>query len=80
MNLMSSTAKAAAAQAPLALDASKSFQARAEARAILFAEGAFDLHEAVDVLQAGAEAIGLVDEIGQDAVQAIMSEAFGSVR
>jgi hypothetical protein len=32
------------------------------------------------VLQADAEAIGLLDEIGQDALQAIMSQAFGSVR
>lgn len=76
---MTSPVKAAAAQAPLALNVSEIFQARAEARAILFAEGVFELHEAVDVLQAYAEASGLVDEISQDAVQAIMSEAFGNV-
>jgi hypothetical protein len=56
------------------------FRARCEARAILYAALEFDLHEAVDVLQADALASGLVDEIGQDAVQAIISEAFGRVR
>ena len=78
--LMTFTAKAAAAQVRLALNAREVFRARAQTRAILFVEGIFDLHEAVDVLQADAEAIGLVDEIGQDALQAIMSQAFGSVR
>jgi hypothetical protein len=58
----------------------KIFKERCEARAILFAIGEYDLHEAVDVLQATAEASGLVDEIGQDAVQALMAEAFGRVR
>jgi hypothetical protein len=56
------------------------FKERCEARAILFAAGEYDLHDAVDVLQAAAEASGLVDEIGQDAVQTIMAEAFGRVR
>jgi hypothetical protein len=51
-----------------------------EARAYLWAACEFDLHEAVDVLQADAVASGLVAEIGQDAVQAIMAEAFGRVR
>ena len=56
------------------------FKERCEARAILFATGEYDLHDAVDVLQTAAEASGLVDEIGQDAVQTIMAEAFGRVR
>jgi predicted branched-subunit amino acid permease len=56
------------------------FTARCEARAILYAACEFDLHEAVDVLQAHALASGLVDEIGQDAVQAIISEPLGRVR
>jgi hypothetical protein len=43
------------------------FEARVEARAILFAAGEFHLHEAVDALQAAAVSKGLVDEIGQDA-------------
>jgi hypothetical protein len=52
------------------------FEARAEARAMLYAVGEFSLHEAVDVLQASAVESGLVDEIGQDRVQAIMATAF----
>jgi hypothetical protein len=56
------------------------FKARCQARALLFAEGELDLHEAVDVLQADAEATGLVGLIGQDAVQAIMGDAFEPVR
>jgi hypothetical protein len=56
------------------------FCARAEARALLFVAGALELHEAVDRLQHDAVANGLVYEIGQDAVQTIMADAFGSVR
>jgi hypothetical protein len=50
------------------------------ARAYLWAACEFDLHQAVDKLQHDAVASGLVAEIGQDAVQAIMAEAFGRVR
>lgn len=50
------------------------FKARAEARAPLWQAGEFDLHEAVDVLQAAAVRDGLVAGIGQDAVQAIMAK------
>jgi hypothetical protein len=56
------------------------FTARAEARALLFATGEIDLHSAVDALQAAAVASGLVAEIGQDEVQAIMAAAFHRVR
>ena len=63
----------------LPLNARAVFEARCEARAILFALGEFDLHEAVDLLQADAVATGLVNEIGQDAVQAIMADAFGRI-
>jgi hypothetical protein len=56
------------------------FRARCEARALLFATGELDLHDAVDALQFDAETSGLVREIGQDAVQAIMAQAFGVVR
>jgi hypothetical protein len=56
------------------------FIARAEALAILYAACEFDLHEAVDVLQHDAVATGLIAEIGQDAVQAIMAKAFRGVR
>jgi len=62
---------------PSALDI---FRARAEARAILYAAGEFDLLDAVDGLQQAAEASGLIDNIGQDAVQQITAECFGGVR
>jgi hypothetical protein len=57
--------------APTALDM---FWARYEARAHLYAAGELDLHDAADVLQEHAVRHGLVDEIGKDAVQAIMAE------
>ena len=53
---------------------------RAETRAYLWAAGKFDLEEAVDKLQADAERDGLVERIGQDAVQAILAAAFRSFR
>jgi hypothetical protein len=56
------------------------FTLRCEARAMLFAAGEHTLAETVDGLQAGAEAQSLVAAIGQDAVQAIMAAAFGTVR
>jgi hypothetical protein len=56
------------------------FTARCEARALLWQAGEFDLHEAVDVLQAAAMRDGLVAAIGQDAVQALMAAAFTAVR
>jgi hypothetical protein len=52
------------------------FQARCEARALLYATGELTLHDAVDALQAAAIACGLVASIGQEAVQAIMAVAF----
>jgi hypothetical protein len=56
------------------------FRARAEARAMLFAAGEIALHEAVDSLQDAAVESGLVDLIGQDAVQRLLANAFGGVR
>ena len=56
------------------------FAARCEARAMLWAACEFDLHEAADKLQHDAERDGLVADIGQDAVQAIMAKAFARVR
>jgi hypothetical protein len=56
------------------------FELRAWARAKLWQAGEFDLHEAVDKLQADAERTGLVDAIGQDDVQRILAEAFHPVR
>jgi hypothetical protein len=47
---------------------------------MLYAACEFDLHEAVDVLQADAERDGLINDIGQDALQAIVAQAFAVVR
>ena len=58
----------------------KVFIVRAEARALLWQAGEFDLHQAVDEFQAAAERDGLVTLLGQDAVQEIISKAFGVVR
>ena len=55
----------------------EAFTIRAEARASLVAAGEMSLHEAVDGLQEAAVDTGLVDQLGQDAVQEVMSEAFG---
>src|SRR5262245_15918232 len=52
------------------------FRERCQARAILVDAAAIDFHTAVDGLQEAAVASGLVDEIGQDAVQKIMADAF----
>jgi hypothetical protein len=48
------------------------------ARAFLWSIGEYDLHEAVDALQADAVRDGLIDRVGQDAVQAILADAFCS--
>jgi hypothetical protein len=56
-------------------DAVEVFIARADARACLCREGDLDLHEAVDALQDAAERTGLVDTLGQDAVQDIVAKA-----
>lgn len=74
LNTITATAiEQAAAACP---DPVEVFCERAEARAMLWAAGEYTLHEAVDVLQADAVRTGLVALIGQDAVQAIMAEAF----
>jgi hypothetical protein len=52
---------------------------RAEARALLVAEGEMDFLDAVDGLQAAAVAYGLVDGVGQDEVQTIIAAAFARV-
>ena len=65
----------AARPSPLAV-----FIARAEARALLWRCLEFNLHEAVDVLQHANERDGLIATLGQDAVQEIISKAFGVVR
>jgi hypothetical protein len=56
------------------------FSLRCEVRAFLVAEGEIDLHKAVDGLQASGVRLGLLEEIGQDAVQAIMAKTFAEAR
>jgi hypothetical protein len=56
------------------------FEARCAARARLWAEGEFDLHEAVDILQFDAVRTGLVAQLGQDHVQHIIAVSFRAVR
>jgi hypothetical protein len=56
------------------------FSLRCSSRAKLWHDGEIDLHSAVDELQHAAEASGLIDKIGQDAVQALMVEAFAPLR
>jgi hypothetical protein len=62
---------------PAAIDV---FRARAEAKYLLIANGYQDLQSAVDELWAAAERDGLVDKFGVDAIQWILSEAFGRRR
>ena len=56
------------------------FVERCAARAILYAARVFTLHEAVDELQNAAEMYGLILVLGDDAVQAIMADAFRPFR
>ena len=58
----------------------ETFTARCEARARLWRCLEFDLHEAVDELQASAVRDGLVAKLGQDRVQLILRDAFHAVR
>jgi hypothetical protein len=64
--------------APLRADPVKYFELRCWARAYLAKVGEMSLQEAVDVLQADAEAQGLVAAVGADAVQAILAEGFAA--
>jgi hypothetical protein len=66
--------------APCPITAADVFRARAEARALLWRCSAFDLHEGVDILQIAAKRTGLIDQIGQDRVQAIIARAFHQMR
>jgi hypothetical protein len=56
------------------------FRERAEARAMLVANGLMDRQAAVDGMQEAAAAQGLVAELGQDAVQRILCECFARWR
>ena len=51
-------------------------QARAEARAILFGAGEFDLYEALEPLFAFANTSGILDEIDAEAALGIIRDAF----
>jgi hypothetical protein len=53
---------------------------RAWARAYLWSIGELTQREAVDALQHDAERDGLVEQIGQDGVQRILSDAFAPFR
>jgi hypothetical protein len=55
------------------------FKLRCQAHARLVAAGEIGFHASVDALQDAAVKYGLVADIGQDAVQAIMAEAFSIV-
>jgi hypothetical protein len=56
------------------------FRERAEARAVLCANGLMPLQDTVDGLQEVAAAQGLLREYGQDSIQAILAESFGRWR
>lgn len=60
------------------VDLVDAFTERAGARAFLWAIGEFDMPEAIDPLQHDAERDGLVRDIGQDRVQAILARAFAA--
>lgn len=70
----------AAAAKVATVDPVDAFRLRCEMRAYLFVIGEIDLHEAVDVLRLDAERDGLVELLGQDAVQTIMAGAFSPYR
>lgn len=54
-------------------------QARAEARAVLYAANEFDLADALAPLHAFAVASGMVEQFGSDTVWAIIKAAFAGV-
>jgi hypothetical protein len=54
-------------------------QARAEARALLYATCEFDLEAAVQPLLQYALASGIVDQVGADGAFAIVKQAFAGV-
>jgi hypothetical protein len=56
------------------------FRERAEARAVLVANGYLDLQTAVDELQESAAAQGFLKQFGQDRIQEILAESFARWR
>jgi hypothetical protein len=74
------TARARRSEEGRCADPIEVFTARCEARAHLVAAGELELHEAVDGLQHAAERTGLLSALGQDAVQAMMADAFQAIQ
>ena len=62
------------------IDPLDAFCELASTRAYLWSICEYELAEAVDALQANAIRYGLIDRIGQDAVQEIMADAFRPYR
>jgi hypothetical protein len=62
------------------IDPLDAFYELASARAYLWSVAEYELAEAVDALQANAVRYGLIGRIGQDAVQAILADAFRPYR
>jgi hypothetical protein len=56
------------------------FAAHCQARARQVAAGKLTLTRAADILQADAETSGLIETIGQDAVQGAIADAFQEAR
>jgi hypothetical protein len=71
---------AAVALAENLVDPLDAFIERASARAYLWSIGEYELHEAVDQLEADARRDGLNKRIGIDGVQKILAAAFGPYR
>lgn len=65
-----------AAAAKKTVDPLEAFKARCEAWSLLSSIGDIGLHDAVDQLQHDAEHSGLVERVGQDHIQEILSAAF----
>ena len=61
----------------MSVDELKVFAERCEAKAYLVAEGQIELHDAVNELQSAAESYGLIDRVGQDAIQKLIVDAMG---
>jgi hypothetical protein len=74
---LTARSQAALKQRPQLVDPLLALRARAEARAQLWAACEFDMPDAVDPPQADAIASGLVDQLGQDAMQQVLAAAFG---
>jgi hypothetical protein len=77
---MSARDRAAPGRAAAPISTLEQFRARCAVVASRYAIGKIDLIEAVDTLQDFAFTRGLVDEIGQDEVQAILSAASASMQ